>query len=141
MMLLACNVDLRGMTPPGMSVCAEEHYAESWICKTCLQSNIMPEDLNGIILDGYTLMVLADEDNAETILDFTAEVRDVIATPITWNRLIAEVFEDARKSMLIASMLQRRLNMFASDELIQEIDLELIRYHLDQVDSMLVAFK
>jgi hypothetical protein len=56
---------------------------------------------------------------------------------ISWNRFLDMVIEDSAKSAAIASILNRRIIIFESDDIIQEVDREMIAYHLDEILKLL----
>jgi hypothetical protein len=142
-LFLACNgqIQIGGLTDPEDSVCAEDEYQESWICAAAAKHNLTPEDLHGIILDAVALTIIVSdlpENDIIEIKNFLIDVKKYANVHmISWNRFLDMVIEDSAKSAAIASILNRRIIIFESDDIIQEVDREMIAYHLDEILKLL----
>lgn len=143
-MFIGCmgnGFQMGGLTPPDQSVCAQEGYENSWICKATAQTGLTPEDLNGIILDSVALIIIIGDMTSEElqpIRDFLDDVDGYTNTSgMSWNMLLGLIEEDSAKANAIASILNRRIKIFASDELISSVDLDMIKYHLKEMRSLL----
>ena len=134
-------IQIGGLTPPEQSVCAKEGYENSWICEACTKANVTPEDLHGIILDAVALTVilgdLTHEDTAE-IVAFIDQIESYTSMDgITWNVLLGLVMDDSTKASAIASILNRRIQIFASNDMISSVDMEMVKYHLKEIKNIL----
>ena len=146
--LLACagdqfggGINIGGLTPPEQSVCAQEGYENSWICKACAQANLTPEDLNGLILDAVALTVIVGDMTSEDtagIVQFLNQVESYTSIEgLTWTVLIGLVEDDSTKAAAIAGILNRRIQIFQSDDMISSVDMEMIRYHIGEMKKIL----
>lgn len=134
-------IQIGGLTPPENSVCAQEGYEDSWICKATAESGVTPEDLNGLILDAVALTVIVGDftaDDTAEIVHFLNQVESYMDVEgLTWNVLLSLVEDDSTKVAAIASILNRRIQIFQSDDMISNVDFEMIKYHIGEMKKIL----
>jgi hypothetical protein len=127
-------------TDPKASVCADEGYEESMICKATAEMGMTPEDLHGLILDTTALTLLltkASPIDVEAVLTFINSMEHLLGLAPTWEILFEKMNFSSQDSKLIASILNRRLKPLMSkidaSLIIDPKDLEMIAYHLKEM--------
>ena len=109
--------------------------AESWLCETAVSSNISLNKLDRLLLDGSAVgVILADVDQVRVDI-FLTKVENYLSLAsvegLTYKLLIERLKMDAAKGTVLKNLLSRYIDMFATDSLITEYDLYLIRLEID----------
>ena len=125
--LVACAT-----TPPENPICPKEG---SWICERSQSLNTQPEEIYGWIYSATAIAAVTDVVSQKEICDFEGKIADWYndAYPITYNSIISKVskelglIKDAQKAILISNILNKRLMLYSSSQIISKADDEILR--------------
>jgi hypothetical protein len=143
LLLSGCAFQGGGVAPEDrVTVCnTVEGCQDSWICSVLAERGFVPEDVDGLLLDGNTIAVLAVgayKSQKEIIAKFVLAIRNSVANKtIPWKELIDSLYKNAMLSEdyeLILGIIQRRfkLDLLKGGGLMIDCDRRMVVYHLDR---------
>ena len=128
-------------------VCPAPEGKESWICEKSIEADIMPETVYGWIFNANAILILADRVEFQEVCDFKKEISDwyLKMYPVSYDSVINEaiartkLFKDPKKVILMKSMLNENLSMYASPELIYDYDDWIMRAGSRKFDQQMMC--
>ena len=112
---------------PKPSVCDVNRPAQfkdstSYICDVAKKSGMTPEDIDSLLLDATAMAYVTDVLQTRDVENFLIEARKYLKPGISFNAFIDFLDIQADKAAVLKSVLNRRIYLFRSAEIINSFD-------------------
>lgn len=114
-------------------VCDQPEYADSLICEKARALGYEPEDIRDFLLDANAIALITEQYSQEDLSEALDTFESYLDDPISYALFYAKVGDDLNKVKQIQGIIERRMPLYATPELIRESDLKLIRIMIERV--------
>jgi hypothetical protein len=104
--------------------------AKSWLCEAAAQQGVTLNSVNDLLLDATAVGVIVAKVDIAKIDKFTAKLQSYLdmasVEKLTYALLIKLMNIDAQDAVVLQSIINRRVGMFTSPEIISDWDIHLL---------------